>query len=206
MGQNRGIPCGKINKCFVIDLDFYDKVLKDGTVKEFNKDNDFIKTFGTIEEIKNNLKDITYVVETARGGLHLYFQYDPLILQTINAEFGIDIKTDGGYVVSAGATVILNGVEGKYKQVSSTTEFAICPEDLLDWVKINLVTNKVVSKPIKERGITFDKDENIIEEDWEAYEQDEIDLSAYRYTMSDCEMRGILDGLPDKYFTDYPDW
>jgi len=206
MGQNRGIPCGKINKCFVIDLDFYDKVLKDGTVKEFNKDNDFIKTFGTIEEIKNNLKDITYVVETARGGLHLYFQYDPLILQTINAEFGIDIKTDGGYVVSAGATVILNGVEGKYKQVSSTTEFAICPEDLLDWVKINLVTNKVVSKPIKERGITIDKDDNIIEEDWEAYEQDEIDLSSYRYTMSDSEMRGILDGLPDKYFTDYPDW
>lgn len=206
MGQNRGVPCGKVNKCFVIDLDFYDKVLPDGTVKKFDTDNDFIKTFGTLEDIKNNMKDITYVVETARGGLHLYFQYDPLILATINSEFGIDIKTDGGYVVSAGARVELNGVEGIYKQVSTTTEFAICPEDLLDWCKVNLVRVKTVTKPIKDRGVKMDDNGELIQEDWEAYDQDEIDLGSYRYEFSDDELRNILDGLPDAYFTDYNLW
>ena len=204
MGQNRGVPCGKVNKCFVIDLDFYDKIGKDGTITKFNTDNDFIKTFGTIEDIKNNMKDITYIVETARGGLHLYFEYDPLILATINSDFGIDIKTDGGYVVSAGATVELDGVERKYKQVSSTTKFAICPEDLLDWCKVNLVRTKVISKPIKNQGTGEDTVDG--EDEWEAYEQDAIDLGSYVYQFSDAELRGILDGLPDEYFNNYELW
>jgi|DEB0MinimDraft_4_1074332.scaffolds.fasta_scaffold00095_19 hypothetical protein len=193
----RGIPTGRINKCFVLDLDFYDKFHDDGTIKKkFNSaENEFIQTFGNVDEIIKKFSN-TLITKTASGGLHLFFQYENTFKTTSNEYHQIDIRSDGGYVVAPGSVV----PKGVYKVVSDKNISPI-PEDLSLWLKNNLWKKKTITKPLKKNN----KDEvNSISH--EAYEQDEVDLSAYRYNIDESCMIEILDGLPDEYFTDNYKW
>ena len=211
--KSKGIPCGKRNNIIVIDLDFYDKYDKQGKLKcAFNReDNIFIKQFGDIEQCKEIFKD-HLVVETARGGLHLYFNYDPSIKTTSNALLGIDIRSDGGYVVSMGTQINKAKYDGRLKgkpvedkkgfyKVVNDKSIKNIPLQLAMFLKENMWRNKrQISKPIKKK--TSGEEDVAIN----AYEQDQIDLTAYNYDFSDDNLRKILDGLPDKYFTNSIDW
>lgn len=77
---NIGIITGKISGITVVDIDTKgDKVVP-------------LETFPP-----------TYTVKTPSGGYHLYYEYDPRILQTANTfpQFPhVDIRNDGGYVVA----------------------------------------------------------------------------------------------------------
>ena len=211
--KSKGIPCGKRNNIVVIDLDFYDKYDKKGKLKSaFNKeDNIFIKQFGDIEKCKEIFKD-HLVVETARGGLHLYFNYDPSIKTTSNSLLGIDIRSDGGYVVSMGTQINKAKYDGRLKgkteeekkgfyKVVNNKPIQNIPIELAVFLKENMWRNKrQISKPIK-RKTNGESDVAI-----NPYEQDQIDLTAYNYDISDDNLRKILDGLPDKYFTNNIEW
>ena len=207
--KSKGIPCGKRNDIIVIDLDFYDKYNKDGTLKKkFDYENNlFINTFGNLEKCKEIFKD-TLIVETARGGLHLYFNYDPSIKTTSNDLLGIDIRSDGGYVVSMGTQIdksfynkgIKTNKKGIYKVVNNRTIQDI-PIELAMFLKQNMWrNNRTISKPIK-NNTNGDRDVAIT-----PYEQNQIDLTAYNYDITDDELINILDGLPDKYFINNNDW
>ena len=91
MNVNCGVPCGKVNDIWVLDLDFYGDEYKEA-------DCIFTKQFGNYEEYikKNNL----YAVRTISGGTHIYFKYNPLMKQTQNSVCNIDTRNTGGYVVS----------------------------------------------------------------------------------------------------------
>jgi hypothetical protein len=86
--NNAGIVTGKVNNIIVIDID-----PKNGGFESFAK----------LEEEVGPIKDLCfYIVLTGSGGLHLYFYHpDNLCIKgRINFRAGIDIKSDGGYVVS----------------------------------------------------------------------------------------------------------
>ncbi len=209
--KSRGLPTGKINDCIVIDLDFYDKYDKEGNLKsKFDfENNSFIKEFGGLEEVKQRFNE-SLIVQTARGGLHLYFKYDPTIKTTTNSSVGIDIRSDGGYVVSMGTQIDKSVYDGRFKgkkelkkgtyEVVNDKPINTIPVELAVWLQNNLWRKKTITKPIK-------KDTNgNIQANENAYEQDAVDLSSYTYDFGDDELRKILDGLDDRYFTDNNDW
>ena len=145
----KGLPCGKVNDIWVLDLDFY---YKERDSKPWIKDNClFTKTFGNIDKyIKDNN---IYCVKTISGGYHLYFKYDPVMKQTTCKELHIDTRSDGGYVV-APYTCILP--EKKYDEEGELIQpkrkdnmYSIvhqgniteCPEDLKTFI-LEKVINK----------------------------------------------------------------
>ena len=89
---NCGVPCGKLNNITVVDLDFYKDGEEDGNINLFNQE------FGSDYNVFN-----TYTVRTGSGGWHLYFKFNPLIKQTADKDTNVDIRSTGGYVVSAGS-------------------------------------------------------------------------------------------------------
>ena len=185
----RGVPCGRINNCIVVDIDFYDKKDKDGEVKKF-KEGEFTKLFGSLDQIVKRFKD-TLIIKTARGGLHLYYQFDKRIKTTANSEHQIDIRSNGSYVVGAGSVV----PTGSYSVVSNSP-ISVIPEELSSWLINNLWKNKkVVKAPINRDA-----------DDSEVYEQDEVDLTAYNYDIDEDIMDDIVDKLPNDYFVDNSKW
>ena len=96
-GEGLGIPCGKVNNIMVVDLDDY----------KWNEDHPFIQKFG-----RDYAKAFpTYIQKSAKGGVHLFFQYDERFWNAGNME--IDFLTDRNkygeyspkFVVGAGTTI-----------------------------------------------------------------------------------------------------
>lgn len=78
---NVAIVTGKISNITVVDID--------------------MKADGQVTSLSTFPK--TYTVQTPSGGYHLYYEYDPEILQTANTYFQFphtDIRNDGGYVLA----------------------------------------------------------------------------------------------------------
>jgi len=87
--QNLGVLTGKTNGITVIDID-----LKDDGMKVW-------------EQItKKNSPGDPWIIHTGKGGLHLYYEYDPEIklgdhkVRCDGKMIGWDIRNDGGYVIS----------------------------------------------------------------------------------------------------------
>ena len=98
-----GIPTGKVNNCFVVDLDEY----------KWDETHPFIKKYGKGDY---HNKFSTYVQQSAGGAWHLFFQYDEEFFNKCHNGLGIDILSDrnsegffkGKYVVGAGTTIRFN--------------------------------------------------------------------------------------------------
>ena len=82
---NTGIITGKVSNITIVDID-----IKDNGLETWNK---LINEFGDINTVK---------VKTPSGGLHYYFKYNDQIKKNITKlnEIGIDIKNDGGNIIS----------------------------------------------------------------------------------------------------------
>jgi putative DNA primase/helicase len=91
--SNWAIATGKASNVIVIDIDVK------GNAKGF-------ESFKKMTEGKPEMPK-TYTVKTPSSGLHFYFKYRPDIKSKINIGMfgGVDIKTDGGYVLIPKSTI-----------------------------------------------------------------------------------------------------
>jgi len=186
--NNHGIPCGKVNGLWVLDIDNY-------------KDKDkcqFTSNFGDIATYvkKHNI----FAVNTTSGGWHLYFAYNSWyaenIKQTQNAELNLDIRSDGGYVVAPGSKI-----NGKPYTVFNMSKIDKCPPKLAMFLKDNLYKKK--PKKIRNKII---KVKNPITKKVEEVEEDFIDLGVYKFGFTDHLIKKIFNNMPTSYYTDYGDW
>ena len=197
-----GIPCGKVNGCFVVDLDDY----------KWTDDHPFIQKFGKGDYHK---KFDTYVQQSAGGAWHLFFKYDEEFTNKCHKQTGIDILSDrnesgeyaGKYVVGAGTTIrITEKMKIKYNTTKNYGTYKIlndkplteCPEDLKQWLRENIYIDKDVVRTKKEKN------------------QKEVAISNtaeyFKYNLSEAKVSMICEALykkQPKYFTEYrsgEDW
>lgn len=104
-GCNWAIATGKASGVWVLDID----------IKNGARGNE---TFYKMIEGRPKWPQ-TYTVKTPTGGIHYYFQYDERVRNLINiGEYGgIDVKSDGGYVLcppsklASGSYTVIDGTE-----------------------------------------------------------------------------------------------
>ena len=124
-GHNIGIATGRVNNLLVVDID-----IKDDGQQEFNK---YISQYGDIDTIK---------ILTPSGGYHYYFKYETdnkdeqylidncLLTKCKYRNKGIDIRSNGGYVVGPPSSI--NNIE--YKLLSNTTSILNIPVYLINFL------------------------------------------------------------------------
>jgi len=111
-GLNLGVATGQVSGIFVVDVD---------------PRNNGAETF---EELENrNGFPATYRVNTPTGGFHLYYQY-PAGVEKLAGKLGegIDIKSNGGYVVAPPST---HPQGGQYEVVDGSAVVSKAPEWLV---------------------------------------------------------------------------
>lgn len=117
--SNMALACGELSGILVVDQDLY-------------------KDKPGLENIDSPLKAIT-----PRGGIHVYFKYRPGSQNTVNANKGTDIRSEGGYVLLPPSVYEYeqNGVQkqGTYMWVTEPTKELLdtlpeAPESLLNAV------------------------------------------------------------------------
>ena len=188
--QNCGVPTGLINNIWVLDLDFY---VKDGEENGWSAETClFTKQFGNVDDYikKHNL----YAVKTISGGTHIYFRYDSEMTQTTSKTSHIDIRADGGYVVSPFTK--MNG--GEYTFINRGDIQEIQP-DLKEFVKLHVInkqkkTYKKINKKVKVKNPITDEEEEI--------NHLEVDLDVYEFDFSSHLLDKITKALPDNFFHD----
>lgn len=128
--MNAGIPTGKINNFWVLDID---------------KKNDGYKSLELLEsQIGSVLKKCSYIVDTGGGGLHLFFQLrqEEIIQTCVNLLPGIDIRGEKGQIVSPFSThesgiVYIPRVEHPDKALY-IDQLNYAPQELVNYVKEQL--------------------------------------------------------------------
>ena len=144
---NVGILTGEINNLIVLDID-----IKDNGLNEFNK-------YFNINDFK------TPITKTPSGGYHIYFQYknsNKILQYQIDnylknksgyRNVGLDIRSKGGYVLSAPSSIGENNYTwlnsfSKYKPIEIT-------EELLNWLLIDTTEKKDNIKKNSKQEITI---------------------------------------------------
>lgn len=190
---NYGTPTGKDAGMWVFDIDMYCKEQKKYLNKE---DHPFFKAFPDFEYD-------TLTIKSANKGYHFYYQYDPDNPMTSNTseETRCDTRGDGGYIVSPYS--VIKSYDGKMRQYKPINNLPInkCSDELMKWINENIIkTKNKKSTPKKPNKINV---ENINKED---DEYDQLDLTEYKFNISEEELIKVCEGLPDRYFTNYNDW
>lgn len=130
---NIGIPAGSAYGFIVIDID-----IKDGK----NGLTALTKKFGE----SFLLPEGVFMQKTPTGGLHIFVDWTdkkPLKngVNILNME-GVDIRSDGGYVVGTGSTLIIDGEEVEYRVKDIDAPFA----EVTGWIEA-LLTEYQQDKP-----------------------------------------------------------
>ncbi len=188
-GINFGIPCGLVNKCFVLDMDLY----------KLKGDSEFIKRFG--EDYIEYFNTLT--IKTGSGGEHLYFNYDNDIKTTTCKLHEIDIRSNGSYAVAPGSCIWSPQQIKEYKVIRDTPMITV-PAELKEWILSNLYrhSRKVTDKVIKDKNGEI---LNPVCKSQLSY-QNEVDLSVYTYAFSDTILRKIFDTIDNCFYEDYDDF
>ena len=165
--HNYGILTGKRNKLIVLDVDS-----KDDGVKELQK---YLREHGALN---------TYTVSTPSGGFHYYFNYDPqnylmttyLTNRTKYRNCGLDIRTNGGYVVGAGSVV-----DGRAYEIHNRAPIGDMPDSLITWLIESFTSESVAKSPVTKRPP-------------KCYSQPNAEV---KYVVHDHELDSILSLLPE---------
>lgn len=131
---NIGLPCGSINGFFVVDVDAKSKGFESLT---------------KLQETYNI--PATYTVSTPNGGLHIYFKHVDGLKNRVGMMAGIDIRTDGGYVVACGSKL----PAGNYAE-HIKGDITDAPEWLIDLIKSDSKTSGL-DKQLQTSTATGDK-------------------------------------------------
>lgn len=177
---NYGIITGKFNNLLVLDVD-----VKDNGLEEWQK---YIQRNGDIN---------TITISTPSGGLHYYFLYhstknetneqllrEHLYTQTKLRGVGLDIRSDGGYVVGPKSSI--NNKQYEYVNKKNIIEM---PTELLLWL-IEGKNDKAPQKETPNKKITQTK-------------PSKNDLI---YMISNEKLIEILNMLPQEYCDNYLKW
>ena len=166
-------------------------------------DNVFIKKFGSDPKKWN--EDLgAFVVKTPSGGYHLYYQYEETLKHGQDAETNIDIRNDGGLILSAGC--IRDGkkyeiIAGEIDQLSKAPDEVV---DLIHSIEYYNPNNNSKSKKktrVKKIKDKDGKNEIIIEEIIGCNQ------ALYEYNFPEELLRDIIEGLDfKKYFGTYSGW
>jgi hypothetical protein len=179
MNINYGIITGKLNNLLVLDID-----VKDHGLEEWNK---YITRNGDIN---------TVTISTPSGGFHYYFLYhstneaneqllrEHLYTQTKLRGAGLDIRSDGGYVVGPHSTI--NNKQYEYVNKSSLTEM---PTELILWLIEGQNDKKATIKEHAKKVPTVKHSQN--------------DLI---FMIDDKKLQEILNKLPKEYNDNYLKW
>lgn len=123
--KNIGVRTGKASGVCVIDVDSY----KEGCEN-------------TLDQLQDVLGVIppTYSVRTRAGGVHLYFKMPDVALSSSSSQIGkgIDLRAEGGYVISEGCFVDedKNGPAGVYEPLNSLPVAPLPTGWKLRWMRL----------------------------------------------------------------------
>jgi hypothetical protein len=196
---NFGIPTGKVNNIFVLDLD---------TSKWNNRscksllpsgNHPFVEKFGSLKTFIKQTD--TYTVQTQSGGYHLYFNLpnNQCSYQNSCKHHQIDLRGNGGYVVGPGSKIGKN----KYRHVhGQPNAIKDCPPELHSWVIDQIVCKNFQNKgPKKFTKSMFSCHKNISQSLAGSTNND-----MWAYNISDKVILQIVDDLPSSYLNDRSDW
>ena len=130
MNKNYSLRTGKINNLSVIDLD------KNKETGEGIDKNIFCMKFGT--DPKKWAEDYgALVIKTPSGGFHLYFQYEESLKHGQDSVSNVDIRNEGGLIISAG--VQRNG--GEYEVVAGDINNKLnkVHEEIIEFIQIYII-------------------------------------------------------------------
>ena len=185
---NIGILTGEINNIIVLDVD-----IKDGGMADYQT---YVDQYGPIT---------TTMQTTPRRGIHLIFKYSHsdtachyLIRHCLKnkAKYrgtGLDIRSNGGYIVSAPSTVY----NKSYKLVNNFDMIQEMPESLIYWLLLGVEIDWTLDdEKTNENGEKKTKKQNNIIE----HKQD------YKFKITDEEIKNIISMLDESFYTDYTKW
>ena len=183
---NVGIVCNKESGVMGLDLDFYSK--KNEPYDPVNNPNHklFIDAFG-VDFVK---RFDTYTQKTPNGGLHLIFRHHQGIRHGQFKKFKIDVRggNSNGQLLLAGSVF-----EGKKYECINDTWIKQIPEDLLEFLKTHLFSDKPIKKYIKKTNKNLSN--NLVD-----YQ------NKYTYKVPDQNAINIINALPNDYFIDSSKW
>lgn len=136
---------GKISNIMVLDLD---RNHGDGTKDGIKAYKELIDSLQLTEEEKKQVFD-TFTVKTPNGGLHLYFKYIEGLKNDSNQDLSIDIRTDGGLIITPGS---LRKIGDDIRQYTVYKDNPIndMPKSLFDKLTEYFGVNKVKGNKPKE--------------------------------------------------------
>jgi len=128
---NLGVATGKISDFWVIDIDF----------KTNNGWDSLEKEYGTFEI--DNTKEL--VQKTTSGGFHILVEWDDVVkpMNKVNVLPGVDIRSDGGYIVVAPSTI--GPLEYQWNNISNL------PAPYKDWT-LDFAQKSLVSVSALDKG------------------------------------------------------
>lgn len=182
---NVGFPAGKINNIIVLDID-----AKDEGIEEFDK---YIKEYGKIN---------TFIVKTPNKGFHYYFLYEnsqPTTEHLINESLknstkyrnkGLDIRTNGGYIVAPNSSI--NNI---FYEILNDVKPIELPETLALWLLEDANNEKIVKNKQK-----INNTKKLIEK------TKNYNIDKYTYEISDDEIKILLSKLDKSYLENYSKW
>jgi hypothetical protein len=176
-GDGIALLTGYKTNIMVVDLD-YMKKLPNGDMDDY-KTNPFYLHYGNIQDIIED--NDTFTVKSKNDGYHLYFLYDADITQTQNKETKVDIRSNGGYIMTPPTS--------GYKIVRNTSVKKI-PKELKTWLLINLY-----SKNAKKGKRTTDA-EKVMKMTTKTGKHETI--SNWKFRITGKDMKTILNRLPKK--------
>lgn len=172
---NVGIPCGIINNLLGFDIDE-----KDNGIKEFKKYTDEFGEPNTVKQV------------TPNNGVHLFFKVshsNPICKNLIDTYLtnktkfrgcGLDIRTNGGYLVAAPS--VINNKTYVFERSFDKCKVLEMPESLIRWLIVGQDNRKNNNSTIIPK------------------------ICGMTYLINDDEIIKLLDKLPLKYLNEYNSW
>lgn len=136
---------GKVSNIMVLDLD---RNHGDGSKDGIKAYKELIEGLQLTEEEKKQAFD-TFTIKTPNGGLHLYFKYIEGLKNDSNQDLSIDIRTDGGIIITPGSLRKINDDIREYVVYKDNPIYDM-PIKLFDKLTEYFGVNKVKSNKTKE--------------------------------------------------------
>lgn len=185
--ESYAYPTGIDNEIIVVDIDSY-KWKDDNHIwfQTFGKD--YINTFDT------------FTVQSARGGIHLYFKYlSEYKTVTGKDNIEIDIRTEGGYIIAPGSII-----GGKPYVIVRDTDIKEMPEVLKEFLRNHVMSGS--DKPAVEKRAGDTKDIQMQNNDGNIIINDGPISFNITYDISKDDIKFIISKLPSKYCDNFSDW